>query len=122
MTAKQLEKLEVKLAKMGYTKYVGRIPIRREDYHWGQGFNYYKESGGMTPAYQVFFCIYDWRKYGDRAIGKYKNHEIGVQIIIIMGNWFDGHADLELSEDRDIKKIEKVAASYYEWVKENLKS
>jgi hypothetical protein len=38
-----------------------------------------------------------------------------------MGNWYDGRADLELTEDRDIEKIEKVAKSYYDWVRENLK-
>ncbi|MBR1558116.1 MAG: hypothetical protein IJ647_10255 [Prevotella sp.] len=120
MTAKQLEQLEVKLAKMGYTKYQGRIPIRREDYHWAQGFDYYPCSGGTTPRYQVFFCIYDWRKYGDRATGGFKRNQIGVQIVIIMGNWYEGRADLELTEDRNVERIEKVAKSYYDWVRENL--
>lgn len=122
MTAKQLEQLEVKLAKMGYTKYSGRIPIKREDYHWSQGFDYYQSGSGMTPRYQVFFCIYDWRKYGDRATGGFKKNQISVQIIVMMGNWYDGRADLELTEDRDVEKIEKVAKSYYDWVCENLKA
>lgn len=121
MTAKQLETLEKKLAERGYTKYLGRVSFQREDYHWGQGIDYYKTNSGMTPSYQIFFLVYDWRKYGDRAVGKFKRNQIGVTILIIMGNWYDGRADLELTEDRDIEKIEKVAKSYYDWVRENLK-
>lgn len=120
MTAKQLEVLERKLAAMGYTKYSGRIPIQREDYHWGKGFEHYKINSGLTPAYQVFFLVYDWRKFGDRAVGGFKKNQIGVTIVIAMGNWYNGRAELELTEDRDVPKIEKVAKSYYEWVKENL--
>ena len=97
MTAKQLETLEKKLAERGYTKYLGRVSFQREDYHWGQGFDYYKNNSGMTPSYQIFFLVYDWRKYGDRAVGKFKRNQIGVTILIIMGNWYDGRADLELS-------------------------
>ena len=121
MTAKQLETLEKKLAERGFTKYLGRVSLQREDYHWGQGFDYYKTNSGMTPSYQIFFLVYDWRKYGDRAVGKFKRNQIGVTILIIIGNWYDGRADLELTEDRDIEKIEKVAKSYYDWVRENLK-
>ena len=71
MTAKQLETFEKKLAERGYTKYLGRVSFQREDYHWGQGFDYYKTNSGMTPSYQIFFLVYV--VYG-RSLHRGKSH------------------------------------------------
>lgn len=109
MLTEDIEKLEKTLEERGY-KQIGSCKVtENDDYEWYKAFR--DENGDLK--YQIFFEIWDFRKYGAE--------HIGVSVTVMPESVKDGvgRRDLKLSVTwtEDIKRVEETAEKFYDFVK-----
>ena len=116
MKQEQFKKLEAKLIKRGYRKYIQKW--HHEDYIYGKGFH--KEDNQWDDdrtAYQILFSVYDYSNYPE--LTEEQRKRIGVEIHIDVSRTIDERIELFLPfeiDDATIGEIEKKAESFYKWV------
>ena len=109
MLTEDIEKLEKTLEERGY-KQIGCCKVtENDDYEWYKAFR--DENGELK--YQIFFEIWDFRKYGAE--------HIGVSVTVMPDSVKDGvgRRDLKLSVTwtDDIERVEETAEKFYDFVK-----
>lgn len=108
-TSETFSKFEKEIKEKGYLKYNGKLS--REDYYYYKAFNRkIDEDGDKYGGYQVFFSIYDFRKYN----APYSQY-IGVDITVTPCD-IDGRYDLIISNEITVDRAEEIAKQYYEFI------
>ena len=109
MIPSRVEEFEKELKEKGYKKLDSCKAKDRDSFEWYKAFRY--KNGNLK--YQIFFEFWDFVKYG--------YSEWGVSVTVMPESCEDnvGRRDLELSVDwvEDIDKIEKVADSFYKFIR-----
>ena len=109
MIPSRVEGFEKELQEKGYKKLDSCKAKDRDSFEWYKAFRY--KNGNLK--YQIFFEFWDFVKYG--------YSEWGVSVTVMPESCEDnvGRRDLELSVDwvEDIDKIEKVADSFYKFIR-----
>ena len=109
MIPSRVEEFEKELQEKGYKKLTTCKAKDRDSFEWYKAFRY--KNGNLK--YQIFFEFWDFVKYGYA--------EWGVSVTVMPESREDnvGRRDLELSVDwaEDIDKVEKVADSFYKFIR-----
>lgn len=115
MTKEQFIELKNALGEKGYR--FTRSVFTNEDHAFYKPFGKYSnpyEEG--RACYQIFFQVWDFRKYPQASDRPY-----GVQVRIAVSRIVTERVDLELSyEGQPISYFENKAESFYEWVEKNI--
>lgn len=109
MRIEDIEKLERTLEGRGYKKIASCKVTEEDDYEWYKAFR--DENGDLK--YQIFFEIWDFRKYGEE--------HVGVSVTVMPESVKDGvgRRDLKLSVTwtEDVERVEDAAEKFYDFVK-----
>lgn len=119
MTWRELEKIEGILKNNGYRRCNG-CTVTTGDYYWYKGFNKGKHEEGRS-AYNIMFCVFDWRKYWDRdASLKKLNKAAGLMVEVSVSrtiNECPKRLLIDVKKDEfDLIRIERQCAHFYEYV------
>ena len=114
MTTEQYNILAAKLEKRGYKKDYDET-LKRFDWRFYKRF-IQSPHGECQSAYVIIFAIYDWKKYDNPYIGAY-----GIEICIEVMRTSDEIINFRIPYNGEsIDKIERQAASFYEWCEDNV--
>ncbi len=123
MTWEELEKIESFLKENGYRK--GGKPIHcNADHYWYKAFgkkdNPYEEN---RPLWQVFFNVYDWKKYHDRDpyLAKFKK-DASIAASVHISRTIDEvgmQLDFDLGDEFDLKDVEDKAYKFWRYVEDS---
>ena len=113
MTIKEAKEFEDKLDLWEYKKITSCRYNSNDSFEWYQ--TYRNASGEIL--YQIFFEFWDFTKFELSG-----NNAMGVSITILPESDENGRRDLTLSVDwvTDIARVERVAANFYKFVKEQI--
>lgn len=117
MTANEYFTLERELIDNGYRKWCRQLS--NEDYYYCKGFEYEEdEDGDRKCAYHVIFSVWDMRKYPQVPEKSF----FGVcPIVMLHGNRYT-ELELHYGENIEIREIERIANSFYDWAIKNIES
>ena len=118
MTTQQYNVLEGLLQEKGYRYQSGRMSS--EDHSFYKPFRKYHnpyDSEGRS-CYQIFFKVWDWTKYPQRAEGD----DYGVSVVIAVSRTVNDRVDMEIPyRGTPISYFEELAESFYEWADAHIK-
>jgi hypothetical protein len=116
---KEHKELVEKLQAMGYKEYT---PHNNADKTWWKSFlreeNVWEDD---RSCYQICWSIYDFHKFiADRA-PDLKDTPYGYGVCVMVSRTVNERADLQLNATYSVEEVEGLGASFYQWVKENIK-